>query len=137
MPMTALLAAISAAAVVAATPPLQTQPGTRLTNEPWKELSHAASRKPHRAAFARGFLETPTAFAFTVTASTTRAVRLFWSMYCEGFENDTYFNQQGSLTLRAPFTGYPPLMPNASKCVLTVRATPTSGFRVHVTTFAY
>jgi hypothetical protein len=58
-------------------------------------------------------------------------------MYCEGFENDTYFNQQGSLTMRAPFVGYPSLMPNASKCVLTLRATPTSAFRVHITTFAY
>jgi hypothetical protein len=135
--MIALVAAISAAAVVFVTPPLQTQPGTRLTNEPWKELSHATSPRTHRAAFTRGFLETPTAFAFTVSASTRGAVRLFWSMYCEGFENDTYFNQQGTLTMRAPFGGYPPSMPNASKCVLTLRATPTSKFRAYVTTFGY
>jgi hypothetical protein len=135
--MISLIAAIAGAAVVAGTPPLQTQPGTRLTNEPWKELSHAASPRTHRAAFSRGFLETPTALAFTVTASTPTAVRVFWSMYCEGFENDTYFNQQGTLTIRAPFSGYPASLPDASKCVLTVRATPTSAFRVHVATFGY
>lgn len=135
--MVALLAATAAAALVAGTPPLETQPGTRLTNEPWQELSQATTRRAHRAAFSRGFLETPTALAFTVAASKPGAVRLFWSMYCEGFENDTYFNRQGTLTMRAPLVGYPPLMSDASKCVVTVSATPTSAFRVRVTTFGY
>jgi hypothetical protein len=75
--------------------------------------------------------------AFTITAPGRQAVKVFWSVYCEGFENDSIFNQQGTLTMRAPFTAHPALMPNPSKCFLTVRAVPPTRIRVQATTFGY
>jgi hypothetical protein len=117
--------------------PLQLQAGTRLSPGPWKRLSHATSRKPRAAAFTRGFIETPRALAFTVTAPRPGTVRLFWSVYCEGVENDAIFNQQGTVTMRTPFSGYAPVMLDATKCFLTLRATPISPTKAMATVYGY
>jgi hypothetical protein len=117
--------------------PIRVTPGTELTAGPWRQLAHGTSPRAKAAAFARGFLWTPTALAFTVTARQRERVRLFWSVYCEGNANDEIFTPQGSFTIRASFSAYPPVMTDAAKCFLTVRATPTAGGKAHVAVFGY
>ena len=129
---------VSVTAASAATgDPIHVTRGTQLTDAPWQPLARASSPRSKAAAFVRGFLQAPTAFAFRVTAATSQRVAVFWSVYCEGLQNDVVFTPQGSFKFRAPFVAYPPLLANASKCFVTVRATPTLPGKARVTVYGY
>jgi hypothetical protein len=116
--------------------PIKVGHGTKLTDAPWRQLARATSRRTKAPAFARGLLPTPAALAFTVTSTPPQRTKVFWSVYCEGQANDEIFTPQGTFKFRTPFTAYPPILANATKCFLTVRATPTTG-TAHVVVFGY
>ena len=136
--LAATLAALGASVLDAETgTPIKVARGTQLTAGQWRQLARASSRRTKGVALARGFLATPTALALTVTASPTQRVKVFWSVYCEGQANDEIFTPQGSFKFRAPFSAYPPALQDATKCFLTVRATPTRAGTARVTVFGY
>jgi hypothetical protein len=133
-----IVVAVLASSVRAATgDAIRVTSGTQLASGQWQRLARANSARTKAAAFARGFLATPTAFAFTVTATPAQRVKVFWSVYCEGYANDEIFTPQGTFKFRAPFTAYPPVLANAAKCFLTIRATPTRAGKVHAVVFGY
>jgi hypothetical protein len=135
--MAAAVVAFGTSALYAAGTPIKVTHGTRLTDAPWQALARAGSRRTKAAAFARGFLASPTALAFTVTATPPQRVKVFWSVYCEGQANDEIFTPQGSFKFRAPFSAYPPIAADATKCFLTVRATPTRAGKAHIVVLGY
>jgi hypothetical protein len=134
----ALLVGVVAASTHASTgTPIKATRGTQLTAAPWHELTRSSSRRSQAVAFARGFLATPAAFAFKVTATSMQRVKVFWSVYCEGYENDEIFTPQGSFKMMAPFTAYPPVLASAAKCFLTVKAAPTRPGKARTVLFGY
>jgi len=133
-----VLAAFGASVLHAASgTPIKVVHGTQLTDEPWVVLAHARSPRTRVAAFVRGFRAAPTGLAFTVTATHAERINVFWSVYCEGQANDEISTPQGSFKLRTPFSAYPPVMPSATKCFLTVRATPTRTGKAIVVAYGY
>jgi hypothetical protein len=134
----AAVAAVGGTALRASTgTPIRLAHGTQLTDAPWQRLARASSSHTRAAAFVRGFVATPTALAFTVTATPEQRVKVFWSVYCEGYANDEIFTPQGSFKALAPLSAYPPVLANAAKCFLTVRATPTRAGKARATAFGY
>ena len=106
--------------------PLQTYPGSQPAGGPWRELARASTPRRGAPVLVRGFVESPSGLAFSLSASTAEPVQVFWSSYCEGYENDTYFNHAGTLVGPQPFVAYPPVLTGAAKCVLTLRLMPAS-----------
>jgi hypothetical protein len=132
-----VVGALGASLHAATGDPIRVTAGTQLSSGQWRRLARASSPRTKAAALARGFVAAPTALAFTVTATPAQRVRLFWSVYCEGYANDEIFAPQGSFKYRAAFTAYPPLLTNAAKCFVTVRATPTRAGKAHAVVFGY
>ena len=121
----------------AAGTPIKVVRGTKLSSGPWRVLARASNGLTKKPALARGFVPTPTALAFTVTATPPQRVKVFWSVYCEGQANDEIFTPQGSFKFEVPFNASPPILANATKCFLTVRATPTHAGKAHAVVFGY
>jgi hypothetical protein len=134
----AMVIALGGSAAGASTgTPIKVLRGTQLTAGSWQPLAAATSPRKETAAFVRGFRAAPAALAFTVTATVPQRVKVFWSVSCDGQAYNEMFNLQGSFKFQVPFSAYPPILANATKCVAIVRATPTRGGKARAVVFGY
>jgi hypothetical protein len=138
-PVLRIMAATSRAE---AAPPGNADPGpvfagTVLRAGPWRPAGAAVSPSPGARLFLRQSVDAPAALAFTLTATPEQRVDLFWSVSCDGRDNDVYLNQQYQATVQTPAIGYPPVLAGAFVCFVTVKAQPTAGGRVEATILGY
>jgi len=117
--------------------PIKVVRGSQLTTGSWQPLAAASSPRKKTAASVRGFRAAPAALAFTITATVPQRVKVFWSVSCDGQAYNEMFTLQGSFKFQVPFSAYPPILANATKCVVFVRATPTRAGKAHAVVFGY
>jgi hypothetical protein len=116
--------------VIAAAPP--PSPG------PWQQLGPAAVSRAGRSLHVLRTALGPQAVAIVVTSRSKRKIRIFWSNVCEGTDMDgMQAQQQGRASGVGRVVVYPPVAMGATRCYVTVTATPPAGATVTASEFFY
>jgi hypothetical protein len=109
-----LIAALSLAGSASAVAP-PTAPGA------WRQLGAAATSRAGKALHFYRTALNPQGLGFVATSSSTRAIHVFWSSYCEIGSDDVMIDEhQGTLTGVGRVVGYPPVLIGATRCYVWV-----------------
>jgi hypothetical protein len=102
------------------------------TPGPWVQAGAARSTIPGKTASSRGtrlsFFRTvspsPMQLAVVVRSSSPRPIHLFWWSYCAVLDDDTMEEMhQGTVNAVGTVIRYPPVLPSATFCYVTVNVT--------------
>jgi hypothetical protein len=105
---------------------------------PWHQLGSAVTSRPGKAARVFHGAVAPQALGIVVTSPSRRPIRVFWSSYCEVFDDDTMeAQQQARVTGVGTVTVYPPVIQSATRCYVFVTATAGGGATVTAAEFSY
>jgi hypothetical protein len=127
------LAAASAALGLGAASPAVSPPPT---GGPWHQVGAALTSKPGKALhFFRQALN-PQNLSVVVTSSSAKSIRLFWVDDCE-VESDDGMTGQGQAVVKGVHTiiVYPPTIPGATLCHVSVNVNAIAGARVAAAVF--
>jgi hypothetical protein len=113
-----LIAALSlVGSASAVTPPVAppTAPGA------WRQLGAAVTSGAGKALHFYRTALNPQRLGFVAASSSTRAIHVFWSSYCEIGSDDVMIDEhQGTLTGVGRVVGYPPVLVGATRCYVWV-----------------
>jgi hypothetical protein len=108
------------------------------TPGPWHQLGSAVTSRPGKTVRLFRGAVAPQALGIVVTSPSQRPIRVFWSSYCEVFDDDTMeAQQQARVTGVGTVTVYPPVLQSATRCYVFVTATVGTGAKVSAAEFSY
>ncbi len=105
---------------------------------PWHQLGSAVTSRPGKTVRLFRGAVAPQALGIVVTSPSPRPIHVFWSSYCEVFDDDTMeAQQQARATGVGTVNVYPPVLQSATRCYVFVTATVGAGAKVTAAEFSY
>ena len=132
MEMRWLAVASGALALGAASPAVSPPP----TGGPWHQVGAALTSKPGKALHFYRQVLNPQGLGIVVTSTSAKSIRLFWEDDCE-VESDDGMTGQGQAVVKSVHSvlAYPPTIPGATLCHVSVNTNAIAGAKVTAAVF--